>query len=139
MAGMGCAWSRCWRPPSGRWRRTGCRSPSRRPSTTGRPERAFMSEQLTALIVSALREQGGGREVATLPELGSETPLFGREGVLDSLGLVALVVAVEQAIEDEYGVSVSLADERALSEGKSPFRTVGALADYAGRLIDGGR
>ena len=80
-----------------------------------------------------------GREVATVPELGSETPLFGREGVLDSLGLVALVVAVEQAIEDEYGVSVSLADERALSEGKSPFRTVGALADYAGRLIDGAR
>jgi acyl carrier protein len=97
-----------------------------------------MSEQLTALIVSALREQGGGREVATLPELGTETPLFGREGVLDSLGLVALVVAVEQAIEDEYGVSVSLADERALSEGKSPFRTIGTLADYAGRLIDGG-
>jgi acyl carrier protein len=97
-----------------------------------------MSEQLTALIVSALREQGRGREVATLLELGSETPLFGREGVLDSLGLVALVVAVEQAIEDAYGVSVSLADERALSEGKSPFRTIGTLADYAGRLIDGG-
>ena len=98
-----------------------------------------MKEQLTALIVGALREQGDGRGIATLPELGTDTPLFGREGVLDSLGLVALVVAVEQAIEDEYGVSVSLADERALSEGKSPFRTVGALADYAGRLIDGAR
>jgi acyl carrier protein len=94
-----------------------------------------MREQLTAMIVSALREQGDGSGIATLPALGPDTPLFGREGVLDSLGLVALVVAVEQAIEDEYGIGVSLADERALSQSKSPFRTIGALAEYAGRLI----
>ena len=98
-----------------------------------------MSEDLTALIVGVLVEQGAGWEIATSAELGKETPLFGRDGVLDSLGLVALVVAVEQAIDDQYGVSVSLADERALSERRSPFRTIGALADYAGRVIDGAR
>jgi D-alanine--poly(phosphoribitol) ligase subunit 2 len=98
-----------------------------------------MSEDLTALIVGVLVEQGAGWEIETSTELGKETPLFGRDGVLDSLGLVALVVAVEQAIEDHYGVTVSLADERALSERRSPFRTIGALADYAGRAIDGAR
>jgi len=45
------------------------------------------------------------------------------------------MVAVEQAIEDELGVSVSLADERALSQRTSPYRTVGTLADYADSLI----
>jgi acyl carrier protein len=98
-----------------------------------------MSEDLTALIVGALREHGDARAITSPLELGTDTPLFGREGMLDSLGLVALVVAVEQAIEDEYGVSVTLADERALSERKSPFRTIGALAEYAARVIDGAR
>jgi acyl carrier protein len=65
----------------------------------------------------------------------ADTPLFGRDGLLDSMGLVTLVVAVEQAIEDELGVSVSLADARALSQKASPYRTVGALADYADSLI----
>ena len=59
-----------------------------------------------------------------------ETTLFGKHGGLDSLGLVNLVVAVEQKIEEEFGVPVSLADERAMSQEKSPFRTVDALVKY---------
>lgn len=98
-----------------------------------------MSEDLVGVIVGALQEQSDGRGIKIAAELGRETTLFGRDGVLDSMGLVALVVAVEQAIEDEYGVSVSLADERALSERKSPFRTIGTLAEYARRLIEGAR
>ena len=92
-----------------------------------------------ALIVGTLHEQSNGRRMATATDLGRETPLLGRDGVLDSLGLVSLVVALEQTVEDAYGVSVSLADERALSERHSPFRTIGTLADYAGRLIEGAR
>ncbi len=98
-----------------------------------------MSEELVALIVGVLQEQSDGRGVKIAVELGGETPLFGRDGVLDSMGLVTLVVALEQTIEDEYGVSVSLADERALAERKSPFRTIGTLADYARRVIEGAR
>ena len=60
----------------------------------------------------------------------ADAPLFGNGGPLDSLGLVNLIVAVEQAIEDELSVSVVLADEKAMSQRSSPFRTVGALAAY---------
>jgi acyl carrier protein len=98
-----------------------------------------LGEDVTELVVSALREHAETRAIASPSALGADTPLFGRDGVLDSLGLVALVVAVEQAIEDAYGVSVTLADERALSERKSPFGTVGTLAAYAARLIEGAR
>jgi len=98
-----------------------------------------VSEDLVALIVGALQAEDDGRKGGTVVELGRETPLFGRDGMLDSMGLVALVVALEQAIEDEYGLTVSLADERALSERRSPFRTIGALAEYASRLIEGAR
>lgn len=62
---------------------------------------------------------------------GDATPLFGVERVLDSLALVRLLVAVEQGIDDELGVIVTLADARAASQAASPFRTVGSLVAYA--------
>jgi acyl carrier protein len=94
-----------------------------------------MNEDLVLLIVRALRELGG--QHAELSEsLSRDTPLFGRQGILDSLGLVSLVVAVEQAIEDECGMSVSLADDKAMSQQHSPYRTVGSLAEYASRLLE---
>ena len=64
-----------------------------------------------------------------------ETPLFGENGVLDSLGLVALIVDVEEMLSDEVGRPIPLADDRAMSQTRSPFRTVGSLADYALALV----
>jgi D-alanine--poly(phosphoribitol) ligase subunit 2 len=68
-------------------------------------------------------------------ELGESTPLYGSSGVLDSLALVNLIVSVEQNIEDEFGVGIILANEKAMSQRKSPFSTVGCLAEYIETLI----
>ena len=65
----------------------------------------------------------------------SETILMGQGSDLDSLGLVNLIVAVEQGIEDAFDVSITLADERALSQESSPFRTVNSLCEYIFILI----
>lgn len=54
-------------------------------------------------------------------------PLFGAEGKLDSLELVNLVVLVEERIEDELEVSVTIASEKAMSLSNSPFRDVQSL------------
>jgi hypothetical protein len=62
---------------------------------------------------------------------GDDALLFGIERVLDSLALVGLLVAVEQGIDDELGVILTLADEKAASQKKSPFRTIGSLVAYA--------
>lgn len=88
---------------------------------------------LEELVATVLREAVQAEELPV--EVGAETPLFGEDGLLDSIGLVSLVVGVEQAIEERFGVTVSLADEKALSQRQSPYRTVGALADYASRLL----
>jgi acyl carrier protein len=61
--------------------------------------------------------------------------IFGSEGLLDSMGLVNLVVALEERIQDEYDVPITIADERAMSQNKSPFRTIGSLADYIEKLL----
>lgn len=65
-----------------------------------------------------------------------DTVLFGRPGKLDSLGLVSLIVAVEQNIQEEFGTAVTLADERALSQRNSPFRTIATLSEYIALLLN---
>lgn len=97
-----------------------------------------MSAQLVALIRKLLGELSDELELPPMDAVGPETPLFGEGGLVDSLGLVSLVTALEQAIEDELDATVSLADEKAMSESQSPYRTVGSLADYARRAIEAG-
>ena len=64
-----------------------------------------------------------------------DTVLFGRLGKLDSLGLVNLKVAVEEKLEDELGLTVTIVDERAMSQSSSPFRTIETLLDYIDLLL----
>ena len=58
------------------------------------------------------------------------TDLFGIKGRLDSLGLVNLLVIVEENIQDEFDISLTIADERAMSQKQSPFKNIGTLANY---------
>lgn len=89
-----------------------------------------MKDDLVALIIEMAQEilEAEG-EPST--DLDADTKLFGKAGLLDSMGLVSLIVAVEQEIEDRHEASVALADEKALSQSSSPYRTIGTLAEYA--------
>lgn len=64
-----------------------------------------------------------------------ETHLFGPDATLDSLGLVTLIVGVEERAEEATGLPIVLTDERAISTKPSVFRTVGTLADYLDQLL----
>ena len=64
-----------------------------------------------------------------------ETVLYGSEGKIDSLGLINLIIMVEQNIEDEFNHTITLASEKAMSQKHSPFRTIGTLADYIDMLL----
>ncbi len=55
---------------------------------------------------------------------------------LDSLGFVNLIVMTEQKIEEEFGTSVSLFDEKAMSQQNSPFKNIGTLAEYIDSLLE---
>jgi len=61
--------------------------------------------------------------------------LLGAGGAVDSLGLVRLIMAVEQQVQDDFSTPVSLTDERAMSERNSPFRTVGSLIDFISQRL----
>ncbi len=74
--------------------------------------------------------------IDTDKNLNGNTVLLGAEGILDSMGLVSLIVAVEQDVEDEFGKEITIADAKAMSQKNSPFRTVGSLVDYIEILLN---
>ena len=63
-----------------------------------------------------------------------EIRLFGSGSKLDSFALVNLLLDVEQQVSSRFGVSISLMDERAMSEKSSPFRTIQTLANFTNPL-----
>jgi len=65
----------------------------------------------------------------------ADTVLYGMDSVLDSFDLVTLIVQIEQQLYDRLGVTVTLANEKALSLRQSPFHTVGSLENYVEELL----
>lgn len=86
-------------------------------------------EAVVGIICETAKEIAPGA-----PAMDEGTRLFGSQGFLDSLGLVSLVLDIEQRVNDLYSLSLSLADDRSVSQVRSPFRSVGSLADYVLKL-----
>lgn len=91
-------------------------------------------DDVVSLIVASVQELNDHRRSVLGPPLTPSTVLFGREGLFDSLGLVTLIVDIEQKIAD-LGISITIVDERAFAERDSAFRTVQSLANYIGKLL----
>lgn len=72
------------------------------------------------------------REDLDLPAIAvcSETPIMGSGSDFDSMAVVHLIADLEARLEEAFGRVWILADERALSRTRSPFRTVGDLARH---------
>jgi ClpP class serine protease len=86
-------------------------------------------EKALEVVLSCLREaveQAGGDAAAVV----ADTPIVGPGAVIDSIGVVSLIVDIEQKLEMDHQVSVTLASDRAMSQKNSPFRTPNALADH---------
>ncbi len=91
--------------------------------------------ELTAIILDAfttvVRRSGVSKQGGVSPQ----TRLYGAGSDIDSLGLVGLLIELEERVSERYGVPVSLTDEHAMSQEHSPFRTVGSLAAYLDDLL----
>lgn len=88
-----------------------------------------------AVVVASLHEVVEQNGLPALTSVTEETVLVGKDAVLDSLGVVSLIVEVEQRIEGEHSVSITLANDKAMSARNSPFRTVGVLTDHILAMI----
>lgn len=95
-------------------------------------------EQVAGIVIEAVQEAlalAAGESVASQP-VTEDTFLIGQSAVLDSMGLVSAILDIEQRLADDYDIVLTLADERAMSQKNSPFRSVRSLTDYVCRRID---
>jgi D-alanine--poly(phosphoribitol) ligase subunit 2 len=94
-----------------------------------------VQKEISSIVMAAIHEFFETYEKDINLELDEDISLYGNEGVLDSLGLVTLIVMVEESIENELGLAVVLADEKAMSQKTSPFLTASSLINYIYQLV----
>lgn len=93
-------------------------------------------EELIALVIETTKRVVEENNIADPAKIDINTHLYGRSGILDSLGLVQLVADIEDEILNKTGSIITLADERAMSMKFSPFRNISALSNYIKVLLD---
>jgi len=97
------------------------------------------SEKALILIIDCLKEsidEGDNQERKNaINEANADTRLFGGNGLLDSMGVVILLTDLEDKLDDDYGITISLADDSVMSKTRSPFRTVKSLAKYISKTV----
>lgn len=93
------------------------------------------TETVTNLIFDAVTQHFEQVDSPIPEPLSTETALYGAEAVLDSLGLVNVIAAVEDMLIDTFDTEIWLTDERALAQAESPYRTVGSLSRYIVLLL----
>lgn len=95
-----------------------------------------LKEEITQTIFKAIEEIN--KQVSRDKQLEKSTNIviFGKEGKLDSLGFVNLIVAIEQKIEETFGNVVNLADESIMPHEENPFTTIGTLSDYIFSVLE---
>jgi acyl carrier protein len=95
-----------------------------------------MKEKIEELILHSIKELNEELENESLNNPTTQTKLYGANGALDSLALVSLITDLEDIISDEFDKDIVLADEKAMSQRTSPFRSVKTLTKYTQTLID---
>ena len=92
-----------------------------------------LRERLKTMLFDSLVEyaEDTGAEL----NVHEETRLVGQGASVDSFGLVAILASFEAQVNDQFDSDILLANEKAMSMQRSPFRSVSSLVDYAVSLL----
>jgi acyl carrier protein len=93
-------------------------------------------KEIARMLFSIIDELNQLRPAAENLEKNLDSPLAGDGGVLDSAGLINLIVLAEQKTAEELGRPILLTDDRTMSRVKEVFGTLGTLAEYIQQLLD---
>ena len=86
------------------------------------------------VVLQAMRTVNLARDPAAQLVVSADAAVFGPASPLDSLGLVALLLDIEEGLQ-AIGYDITLSDERAVSQKRSPFRSVQSLVEYIVALV----
>ena len=94
-----------------------------------------MKETILETILDSIKEYNDGLSKNDQISSDLDSSIYGGSSNLDSMGLVSFIVGLEQSIEDKFDQSISLADEKAMSQKSSPYKNINSLADYILKLL----
>ena len=94
------------------------------------------TEKVTQSVFDAIDELNGQFPKEERIDKSIDSALFGGEGTLDSLGLISLVTTVEQKIEEDFGITVTLLDDIDVLEDENPFETIKTITDYIASILE---
>ena len=91
-------------------------------------------DDIEAIVVGAVEMTNMAREPDQQLDTSKDAILYGPGSSLDSLGLVGLIIDVEEAFQDA-GIEISLNNDSAMSQTKSPFQSIRSLVDYIASIV----
>jgi len=99
----------------------------------------MQKSEVYELVASCVMEVLNSTNTHPLPDIENITSLIGPKSILDSLELVTLIVNIEQVLQEKFRLTLTLADESAMAQESSPFRTVQSVVDFIWMLIEESR
>ena len=91
--------------------------------------------EIEALVLKSVRQLAEDFEITALENPTLNSPLYGESGALDSMALVNLIADIEEAVAESYTANIVLADDKAMSAQRSPFRNVDSLINTVSERI----
>jgi acyl carrier protein len=91
--------------------------------------------RVLASVYAAIDEFNLSQDDGRRLEKNPSTVLLGANSTLDSLGLVNLLVTVEEQVSTQLNAPVTLASDKAFSMRNSPFATISSLTAYVQQLV----
>ena len=89
-----------------------------------------MSKSIKVIINETLSSFVEEENIDGSIDLNENTRLFGSNALFSSIQLVSFITELEENLEDELDVIITLADEKAMSMRTSPFSSIKYLTSY---------
>ncbi|HTZ11659.1 MAG TPA: hypothetical protein VMD04_04720 [Candidatus Margulisiibacteriota bacterium] len=87
-------------------------------------------KEISNLVIKSLREVNRILGKNEQLKIGKNMDIYGGKSRLDSMGLVNLLVDLEQRLAKEGGIEISIMDAKAFSMKNSPFKNLSTLVDF---------
>lgn len=94
------------------------------------------NDKIIQVILQAIDELNEQLPKEEKIKTSADTVLLGDGGNLDSLRLISLITTVEQKIEENFGMTITLLDDMASLDNDNPFRTIISLSDYVASILE---
>ncbi|MHB8065910.1 MAG: hypothetical protein ACYDG2_25390 [Ruminiclostridium sp.] len=92
--------------------------------------------EVTKLILDCLKDLNEELGLDELSRPSEETKIFGKEGALDSLGIMKLICSIENNVKDSFNKTICITDEKNFTcRNSSPFRSVKDMSEFVNELI----